>query len=85
MQREPETIAITIRASKVMLSEVDIMARELGKSRDYVINQALERYLEANPWQLELIKQGIADARAGHVSSSADVHAEIAAKHGFGA
>ena len=84
MGHEPATSPITIRAAKEMVSEIDSIAHALDRSRNYVINQALQQYLEANAWQVERIKEGIADARAGRVHPAVDVHAEIAAKHGFG-
>ncbi|MEZ5689773.1 MAG: ribbon-helix-helix protein, CopG family [Caenibius sp.] len=84
MGHEPATSPITIRAAKEMVSEIDSIANALDRSRNYVINQALQQYLEANAWQVERIKEGIADARAGRVHPADDVHAEIAAKHGFG-
>ncbi|WP_297775859.1 ribbon-helix-helix protein, CopG family [uncultured Roseovarius sp.] len=83
MGHEPATSPITIRAAKEMVSEIDSIAHALARSRNYVINQALQQYLEANAWQVERIKEGIADARADRVHPAEDVHDEIAAKHGF--
>lgn len=84
MAHEPANFPITIRAAKEMVSEIDAIAHALDRSRNYVINQALQQYLEANAWRFERIKEGIADARAGRVRPADEVHAEIAAKHGFG-
>ena len=84
MGREPATLSITIRAAKEMVSEIDAIAHALGRSRNCVITQALQQYLEVNAWQVERIKEGIADARAARVHPADDVHALIAAKRDFG-
>jgi metal-responsive CopG/Arc/MetJ family transcriptional regulator len=48
---------ITIRTAKV--SEIDALANAMDRSRNYIVNQAIEQYLEANTWQMERIKSGI--------------------------
>lgn len=72
---------ITIRTAKV--SEIDALASAMDRSRNYVVNQAIEQYLEANAWQMERIKSGIAAAREGKVLPADEVFAGIAAKHGW--
>ena len=81
MPTSTPTEPITIRTSKV--SEIDALAAAMARSRNYVVNQAIETYLEANAWQMERIEAGVAAARAGHVKPADDVFAEIAAKHGW--
>lgn len=83
MGHEPATSPITIRTAKEVVSEIDALASALDRSRNYVINQALQQYLEANAWQVERIKAGLADAEAGRTVPAVNVHAEIAAKHGW--
>lgn len=72
---------ITIRTAKV--AEIDALAGAMDRSRNYIVNQAIEQYLEANTWQVERIKDGIAAARDGKVGSAGEVFAGIAAKHGW--
>ncbi|RXV59162.1 hypothetical protein C6W92_15730 [Roseovarius sp. A46] len=72
---------ITIRTAKV--SEIDALANAMDRSRNYIVNQAIEQYLEANTWQMERIKSGIAAAREGKVLPADEVFAGIAAKHGW--
>lgn len=72
---------ITIRTGKV--SEIDALASAMDRSRNYVVNQAIEQYLEANVWQMERIKSGIAAAEEGNVLPAAEVFDGIAAKHGW--
>lgn len=72
---------ITIRTSKV--AEIDALASAMDRSRNYVVNQAIEQYLAANAWQVERIREGLAAAREGRVLPADEVFAGIAAKHGW--
>lgn len=72
---------ITIRTAKV--SEIDALASAMDRSRNYIVNQAIEQYLEANVWQMETITTGIEAARAGRVRPAEEVFAGIAAKYGW--
>lgn len=83
MAQEPGTAPITIRTDKRTVSAIDALANAMDRSRNYVVNQAIEQYLDANAWQVERIKEGLADARAGRVLPADDVFTEIAARHGW--
>jgi predicted transcriptional regulator len=83
MASESPTEPITVRTSKDTVSQVDALAASMDRSRNYIVNQAIEQYLEANAWQIERIKEGIAAARAGQVRPAEEVYAEIAAKYGW--
>ncbi|MGH8117135.1 MAG: CopG family ribbon-helix-helix protein [Rhodanobacteraceae bacterium] len=83
MTQESATAPITIRADKHTVSAIDALACAMDRSRNYVVNQAIRQYLDANAWQIERIKEGLADARAGRVFPADDVLAEIAARHGW--
>ncbi|MDO5631627.1 MAG: hypothetical protein Q4G22_07295 [Paracoccus sp. (in: a-proteobacteria)] len=72
---------ITIRTNKV--SEIDALANAMDRSRNYIVNQAIEQYLQANAWQMERITAGIEAARDGRVMPADEVFAGIAAKHGW--
>lgn len=72
---------ITIRTAKV--AEIDALAGAMDRSRNYIVNQAIEQYLEANTWQMERIRDGITAARDGKVVPADEVFAGIAAKHGW--
>lgn len=80
----PQRVAsepITIRTAKV--SEIDALASAMDRSRNYIVNQAIEQYLEANAWQMERISAGITAARDGKVIPADDVFDGIAVKHGW--
>jgi predicted transcriptional regulator len=74
---------MTIRAAKDVVSEIDALAAAMDRSRNYIVNQALRQYLEANAWQVARIKEGIAAARKGRVRPADKVFADIAARRGW--
>lgn len=49
-------------------SEIDALANAMDHSRNYIVNQAIEQYLEANTWQMELIKSGISTSQIALLS-----------------
>lgn len=83
MAQQQPTEPITVRAAKETVVEIDALAAAMDRSRNYIVNQALQQYLEANAWQIARIKEGIAAAREGRVRPAEDVFADIAAKHGW--
>lgn len=83
MSQEAATAPVTIRTAKETVDEIDALASAMDRSRNYVINQAIQQYLDANAWQVERIKAGLEDARAGRVEPAGDVFAAISRKHGW--
>ena len=81
MSQRAASEPITIRTAKV--AEIDALAGAMDRSRNYIVNQAIEQYLEANTWQMERIRDGIAATREGKVAPADEVFAGIAAKHGW--
>lgn len=77
----PPTEPITIRTAKV--AEIDALAAAMDRSRNYVVNQAIEQYLQANAWQIERIKEGVAAVREGRTVPADELFAAIAEKHGW--
>ena len=83
MNQELAATPITIRAAKAMVGEIDALAAAMDRSRNYIINQAIQQYLDANAWQADRIKAGFAAASDGRVRPAEDVFNDIAAKHGW--
>ena len=83
MNRSGPTEPITVRATKEIVSEIDALAAAMDRSRNYVVNQALQQYIEANAWQIERIREGMEAARKGRIRPAEDVFAGIAAWHGW--
>ena len=83
MTQDRPTEPITVRTAKAVVAEIDALATATDRSRNYIVNQALKQYLEANAWQVERIEDGLAEARAGRVRPAEEVFSAIAAKHGW--
>lgn len=83
MSGRPPTEPITVRAASDLVREIDALAATMDRSRNYVVVQAIQQYLDANAWQIARIEAGVAAAREGKVASAETVFAGIAAKHGW--
>lgn len=81
MSRRAASEAITIRTAKV--AEIDALADVMDRSRNYIVNQAIEQYLETNAWQMRRISDGIDAAQKGEVAPAAETFDALAAKHGW--
>jgi predicted transcriptional regulator len=71
--------SITFRLDEDKLDFLDRLARSMDRDRSYLINQAIEDYLEVRRWQIEQIRQAIAEADAGNFASEEEVQAAFAA------
>ena len=72
---------ITVRTSKV--AEIDALASAMDRSRNYIVNQAIEQYLASNAWQMQRIAEGLSAAKSGQVVPAETVFENIEAKHGW--
>lgn len=72
---------ITIRTTKV--AEIDALANAMDRSRNYIVNAAIEQYLASNAWQMQRIADGLSAVETGHVEPAETVFENIAAKHGW--
>lgn len=70
---EKETITLRVTRDKKMA--LDVIAEGLERDRSYVLNQAIDAYLEAHRWQLAHIEEGLRQAGAGEFASEAEVKA----------
>jgi RHH-type transcriptional regulator, rel operon repressor / antitoxin RelB len=52
---------------------LDALAQAQDRDRTYVLNEAIDAYLEVHQWQIEHIKEGIRQADAGQFASDAAV------------
>jgi predicted transcriptional regulator len=64
----------TIRMDGRTLKRVDGLARAVSRSRAWVINQAVERYLSYEEWFVNEVRRGLDAAASGDLIE----HAEIA-------
>ena len=59
---------------------LDQIASELGRDRNWVINKAIDDYLEQYEWERAKIKRGVADFAAGRSSSAEEFKVKLEKK-----
>ena len=57
--------ALTVRVEPETREALDSLAAVLDRDRSYVINEALNAYIEVQRWQAGHIRQGLREAQAG--------------------
>ncbi len=71
-----ETITFRLDAEKKIA--LDEIASGIERDRSFVLNQAIDAYLEVHSWQLDHIKEGLRQADAGEFASDEEVAAAFA-------
>jgi len=69
------TEAFSVRTDRKKVKKLDKLAEQQDRSRNYLVNQAIDQYLELLAWQDERIKEGIRAADAGRFASDAEMDA----------
>jgi predicted transcriptional regulator len=60
-----QTESLHIRVPHEMREQIDRIAATLDRSRNYIVTEALEQYLEVQRWQVERIRERLALAESG--------------------
>ncbi len=68
---------ITFRVESEKRKLIDEIALAYDRDRSYIINQALERYLEIHQWQVLEIKEALVEAEKEDFSSDEAVEATL--------
>ncbi|MGD2180101.1 CopG family ribbon-helix-helix protein [Lusitaniella coriacea] len=66
---------VTFRLDSEKRAALDAIAAGLDRNLTYILNKAISLYLEIHQWQLEEIRQGIAEAEAEEFASNDEVEA----------
>jgi predicted transcriptional regulator len=66
---------VTFRIDDDKLRFLDELAKSQDRDRSYLINQAVEGYLEVRRWHIEEIKKAVAEADAGKFAAPEEVEA----------
>ena len=69
--------ATTIRINDDILSRVDGLANTLSRSRSWVINQAIERFLDYEEWFVQEVKDGLKEIERGDIATDEEVAARF--------
>jgi len=68
-----KTEAFTVRTESKKVKQLDKLAGRLDRSRNYLVNQAIDQLLELNAWQEEKTRAGIQAADEGRFVSDAEM------------
>ncbi len=63
----------TIRIDDTVLERVDDLAKMLSRSRSWVINQAIDRFLDYEEWFVKEVEDGLAEVEKGEVATREEV------------
>lgn len=70
----------TIRIDDSVLGRVDSIAKAMSRSRNWVIQQAVDRYLDYEEWFVQQVTQGLEEVKRGKTIPHDQVMAEIRKK-----
>ena len=74
------TEAFSVRADSKKIKQLDKLAKQMDRSRNYMVNQAIDQLLELHAWQIERVKEGIKAADEGRFATDAEME-RIFRKH----
>lgn len=69
---------ITFRVDAQKRKALDAVAIGMDRDRSYVLNEAINNYLEIHQWQTAHIKEGLRQAEAGEFAKESEVSAAFA-------
>jgi len=69
---------ITFRVDAQKRKALDAIAAGIDRDRSYVLNEAINSYLEVHQWQTAHIKEGLRQADAGKFAKDSEVSSAFA-------
>jgi predicted transcriptional regulator len=67
MNATPDTaVHMTARVPRRVKADLDALARSTGRNRNELVNEALDRFIDQQRWQIARIEEGIRQADAGN-------------------
>lgn len=69
---------ITFRVDAQKRKALDAIAAGIDRDRSYVLNEAINNYLEVHQWQMAHIKEGLRQAEAGEFAKESEVTSAFA-------
>ena len=77
--KNPKTVTFRMDAQKV--KQLDTYADQDDRDRSYLLNEAVDRYLEVRQFEIARIKEGIRQAEAGDLVEHAEVISRLRKRH----
>ncbi len=69
------SIATSFRTEKETIDRLDALASSLGRSRNWLVNEAVSDYLAYNEWFVEKVREGMDAATRGDFASDEEIDA----------
>jgi RHH-type rel operon transcriptional repressor/antitoxin RelB len=69
---------ITVRLDSEKREALDAIAEVADRDRSYILNEAIDAYLDTHRWQVEHIRKGLRQARAGRLARDKEVKNALA-------
>ncbi len=63
----------SFRAEPELLSALDSIAREMGRSRNWVLNKAVQDFIDHQTWFKRQVQEGIEAADSGDFATDEDM------------
>jgi len=73
---DKQTISFRLDAKKV--DALDTLAETLDRDRSYLLNEAVDAYLDLQQWQIEQIAEGLRQANSGNLVDHGQVKKQAA-------
>ena len=70
----------SIRMDDEKLARIDNIAKAMNLSRAWVINKAIEQYLDYEEWFIQQVQEGLKEVEAGNLLDHAEVTKKWEAK-----
>ena len=67
------TEAVPVRTDSRILRELDALARQQDRSRNEIVNEAIDNFLELHAWQEQRVRTGIEAADQGRFAGTAEM------------
>jgi predicted transcriptional regulator len=73
-----ETKSISFRTPSSKLEKIDKLAGTQHRDRSYILNEAIDQYLDLQSYHANLVEQGLRDSEAGKVVSHEEIGRRLA-------
>ncbi len=67
------TVPLSLRISEQKAREIETLAKATDRSKSWLLEQALDAYLETQSWQVARIERGLAEIDRGEAVSHEEV------------
>ena len=69
-----DSTVLTLRLDSGLKKQLDKLSKATSRTRSFLAAEAIREYVTLNEWQIEEIRQGMAEADSGDFASDKDVN-----------